>query len=596
MFFMRRSIMFEKLKLIGLIVLFCFVSHSFAVEWDNGAAGNNYWGTADNWNPSGVPDSATFCQVGTINASQWPTVEATSSPAASGYFYLGYDYDGGMTIDGGNLTVNNDFRVGWLGNSTIDIINDGNLVSTSAAYLASNLGDSATINISGSGSSYEAQGLGYFGETGTFEMNVSGGASFTCGGRMFLGTYTDGVATLNLLDANSTVTLNGDYFYPGFNDGASATINISGGTLTTTGYADPGYYGFCDVNMTGGKWILGNGYYSGYYASGEGVLSVSGTAEFVFSSSATFYMSLYGTSELNLSGSGSVDLAEGLMRCGYQGTAVVNISGGTLDNVGTIEVPYSGAGGTATFNMTGGTVNCNGNVVVDANSATGAVYIDGGVMNVGGQLHVATGATGIYLAAGGDIYLASDQTERTRGMFVTGEIDPNLSCAVDKRGVIRAVYDGSTETHVYAECIDDDLAWAGSPADTSTGWDPGVDDPNLIWQAGVGASTHDVYFGESETDVTNGTGGTFIGNFSTTEIDMPVALDYGKTYYYRIDEVGGSTVTGEVWSFSTVGATCDTETAPVSDVNGDCLVNLEDLSIMASEWLDCTIVPSGACP
>ncbi|OPZ96114.1 MAG: hypothetical protein BWY71_02019 [Planctomycetes bacterium ADurb.Bin412] len=35
---------------------------------------------------------------------------------------------------------------------------------------------------------------------------------------------------------------------------------------------------------------------------------------------------------------------------------------------------------------------------------------------------------------------------------------------------------------------------------------------------------------------------------------------------------------------------------PLADFNKDCQVNLIDLAIMAQEWLDCNLEPSGYCP
>jgi len=79
-------------------------------------------------------------------------------------------------------------------------------------------------------------------------------------------------------------------------------------------------------------------------------------------------------------------------------------------------------------------------------------------------------------------------------------------------------------------------------------------DANLRWGAGIGAITHDVYFGTNRTDVAAGTGGTFIGNQAATTYNFGT-LANGTTYYWRIDEVeiGGTTKhTGEVWRFTTM--------------------------------------------
>jgi len=78
-------------------------------------------------------------------------------------------------------------------------------------------------------------------------------------------------------------------------------------------------------------------------------------------------------------------------------------------------------------------------------------------------------------------------------------------------------------------------------------------DADLNWTAGSTAASHDVYFGTVQTDVANGTGGTFKVNQKTTTFE-PGPLQLGTTYYWRVDEVeqAGSKQTGNVWRFSTM--------------------------------------------
>jgi hypothetical protein len=86
----------------------------------------------------------------------------------------------------------------------------------------------------------------------------------------------------------------------------------------------------------------------------------------------------------------------------------------------------------------------------------------------------------------------------------------------------------------------------------------------LRWSPGQTAVSHDVYFGESFTDVDMGTGGTFRGNQVSTYLNVglpgypyPDGLVPGTTYYWRIDEVeaGGIKHKGNVWSFTTASLT-----------------------------------------
>jgi hypothetical protein len=70
---------------------------------------------------------------------------------------------------------------------------------------------------------------------------------------------------------------------------------------------------------------------------------------------------------------------------------------------------------------------------------------------------------------------------------------------------------------------------------------------NLSWSPGAAAVTHDVYFGASEAEVTNGTGDAFKGTQSLT-IYEPGPLQADTTYYWRIDEndYAGKKYTGAV--------------------------------------------------
>ena len=85
---------------------------------------------------------------------------------------------------------------------------------------------------------------------------------------------------------------------------------------------------------------------------------------------------------------------------------------------------------------------------------------------------------------------------------------------------------------------------------------------NLTWNPGKAAVSHDVYFGENYDDVLAGTADTFQGNFAVGNDYLlvgfpgnpyPDGLEYGKTYYWRVDEVNeanpDSPWVGDVWSF-----------------------------------------------
>jgi hypothetical protein len=76
----------------------------------------------------------------------------------------------------------------------------------------------------------------------------------------------------------------------------------------------------------------------------------------------------------------------------------------------------------------------------------------------------------------------------------------------------------------------------------------------------------------------------------TTDSQLTATMIKAKPYYLRVAGVAGSTGAYEL----TVSAgSCPT--APMADLTGDCKVNMDDLAIFSSEWLDCNLDPVELC-
>jgi hypothetical protein len=80
----------------------------------------------------------------------------------------------------------------------------------------------------------------------------------------------------------------------------------------------------------------------------------------------------------------------------------------------------------------------------------------------------------------------------------------------------------------------------------------------LKWTAGTRAATHQIYFSEDQDAVANGTQGSaaYRGQQSVDNTSFdPGTLEFGKTYYWRVDEVSttdpASPWKGAVWTFTT---------------------------------------------
>ncbi|MHC4597042.1 MAG: LamG domain-containing protein, partial [Planctomycetota bacterium] len=93
---------------------------------------------------------------------------------------------------------------------------------------------------------------------------------------------------------------------------------------------------------------------------------------------------------------------------------------------------------------------------------------------------------------------------------------------------------------------DPNLASEPSPRDGAHDVCPGV---KLYWTAGENVVDHNVYFGTSLSDV-NASATAYLSHYGSNSISSP--LEYGTTYYWRIDEVGATEVwKGYIWKFTT---------------------------------------------
>ncbi len=84
-------------------------------------------------------------------------------------------------------------------------------------------------------------------------------------------------------------------------------------------------------------------------------------------------------------------------------------------------------------------------------------------------------------------------------------------------------------------------------------------DVRLRWQPGELATTHDVYFGTVSEEVNDATRsdprGVLVSQDQTMSTYKPDAIEFGQTYYWRIDEISGipagTLSKGMVWRFTT---------------------------------------------
>jgi len=88
-------------------------------------------------------------------------------------------------------------------------------------------------------------------------------------------------------------------------------------------------------------------------------------------------------------------------------------------------------------------------------------------------------------------------------------------------------------------------AFGPQPANAATGVSV---EASLDWRPGREASSHKVFFGTDQAAVA---GGTVAAKTVTTHSLTPSGLNFGTTYYWKVDEVNTVTYPGDLWSFTT---------------------------------------------
>ncbi len=135
-----------------------------------------------------------------------------------------------------------------------------------------------------------------------------------------------------------------------------------------------------------------------------------------------------------------------------------------------------------------------------------------------------------------------------------GQNEP--SCDIGPFAWGDGVVDGK-DLSVLSQYADADLAASPDPASGAS--DVPVD-VSLSWSPGALAVTHDVYLGTSLLDVTNASRENPLSalvsqNQDVNAYELPKLRDYGRTYYWRVDEVDelseSGIAKGIVWSFTT---------------------------------------------
>jgi hypothetical protein len=244
--------------------------------------------------------------------------------------------------------------------------------------------------------------------------------------------------------------------------------------------------------------------------------------------------------DLEMTG-GTLDTVGSWIILGYDAgsNGTFTMSGGTVNTAGTM---YAGFNGNGTMYMNGGTINVNGSrfgIARNSAASIGRVYLNGGVINCLDFSMAFAGGTASMDITGGKLVVSGDKTATIAPYIASGWIT-----AYGGAGTVQMDYGTTTpgKTTVMSS-IALPVATNPSPSDGAINIPTNA---TLSWTAGTGATSHDVYFGTTDPPA-------FIGNQIPVTYN-PGALDADTTYYWRIDAIKDSnTYTGTVWDFTTAG-------------------------------------------
>ena len=275
---------------------------------------------------------------------------------------------------------------------------------------------------------------------------------------------------------------------------------------------------------------------------------------------------------------------------GGQGYVHLHMTGGTLLAGNLLRIGRKQFG---MFTLDDGNVTCSAFQLGRKDPSKGVVYINGGAITVstntriprggsqGSELHLnggvlytgglvmndpddpLSGTNGSMDIAGGVLVLTSeeDKTEQIKEYVQNGWITAYglKSGELTTDGLLALVQMDYNVTNpgmttIWAIAVNPVQARAPRPKD---GEIVGIADAtSLSWTAGQTAARHDLYFGDNFEDVnaadTTDATGIYQGRQDVSGYIFPEALEWGTTYYWRIDEIEADNTMhiGPVWSFT----------------------------------------------
>jgi hypothetical protein len=219
--------------------------------------------------------------------------------------------------------------------------------------------------------------------------------------------------------------------------------------------------------------------------------------------------------------------------------------------------------------INGGTITVETNTRVPRGGSQGSeLHLNGGILYTGGLVmndpdDPLSGTNGWTDITEGVMVLTNqeDQTEKikeyvTNGWLTAYGVKSGELLEDGRLALIEMDYDKTNPgmTTVWATVSDPVQARAPQPRDGATV--QLVDAKTVLWTLGYRAVQHDVYFGTDQDAVTfadtSDTTNIYRGRKNESGYILPEILEWGQTYYWRIDEIEADDTVheGPVWSFT----------------------------------------------
>ncbi len=318
-------------------------------------------------------------------------------------FYVGTNGGNGtLNISGGNISFNTgyDVMIGHSGGT--GVVNQTGGTFTSAKWI--NIGENGTGTWNISGGQLNVNNYFGVGRRGKGILNISGTADVNAYA-VFVGAFPQLSADGSELNISGG-SLDGTNLYVGGNplyaekcqNIKSSSMTVTGGTIAFTEESFVGHHGKDGsggngvMNIAGGTTTFAKALNIGYGKNGSGTLNVSDGS---LSAIVLLVGQAGGNGVLNISG-GEIHTTGGANNFGSSGTAVVNVTGGTL----TLDaITYFGRGNadaSAEMYITGGTVNgpSSGDFRLGTDNAQTKLIVDGGTLNNRYNLVIDANSTG----------------------------------------------------------------------------------------------------------------------------------------------------------------------------------------------------------